>query len=576
MSEFIVNKQPVILKGLKIGELAAEADHSLLEKCFVDNGQLRQLLDIQSNSSIIVGRTGAGKSAMLFKLGKEVEHATLLDPTNISIRYLEHSNIIQFFTSLGIKLDLFYRMLWRHILTVELIKLRYNIHSESDTRNILDRLREMFFRNDTKKRAFEYFIKWGSRFWLETDERLRELTTQFTEELKSKFGTKYSGIDISAEGAKKISEEVRQEIVSIAQSAVDGLQIQRLDEVVDMLRESSFEDRQKRFYILIDKLDEDWAETETRYRFVRALIEETKVLRHKLSQVKIVSALRRDLLDIVFDKTRGSGFQQEKYEAYMLPLQWSMNDLQELIVARINEVYKSLYTKDAVTINDIFPSEKGGITPTTHIVNKSLMRPRDVIQYVNECFRLAVDRERVSWNVIRSAESAYSNKRLKALGDEWFEIYPALDTTIEILRAIRTPLGRQSLLGDRLEMIAIELTSCDINDPCTRLAVSLLDPDSKTTENDLLFQILICLYHVGAIGVKVSSTEPFMWSYLDQPSISKSEVKRINSIQVHEMLHSALEVDVTQILKRQSHQFDTRPKEPHSKSKKSRNKRKRK
>lgn len=65
MSEFIVNKQPVILKGLKIGELAAEADHSLLEKCFVDNGQLRQLLDIQSNSSIIVGRTGAGKSAML-------------------------------------------------------------------------------------------------------------------------------------------------------------------------------------------------------------------------------------------------------------------------------------------------------------------------------------------------------------------------------------------------------------------------------------------------------------------------------------------------------------------------------
>lgn len=78
--------------------------------CFVDNGQLEQLLDVNANSSIIVGRTGAGKSAMLLKLRQEVEHATLLDPNSISIQYLEHSNIIRFFTALGIKLDLFYRM----------------------------------------------------------------------------------------------------------------------------------------------------------------------------------------------------------------------------------------------------------------------------------------------------------------------------------------------------------------------------------------------------------------------------------------------------------------------------------
>lgn len=208
----------------------------------------------------------------------------------------------------------------------------------------------------------------------------------------------------------------------------------------------------RRYYILIDNLDEDWAESDTRYRFIRALIEETKALRHKLPQIKVVSALRRDLLDIVFDKTRGGGFQEEKYEAYMLPLQWSKLDLTELITKRIREVYKRTYTNEAVEISDVFPSPTNGQSAVDYMIERTLMRPRDVIQYVNECFKVAMDRERISWNVIRSAESQYSSRRLNALNDEWFEIYPALDTTIEILRGIRTPFGRQSLLDGRCRL----------------------------------------------------------------------------------------------------------------------------
>ena len=113
----------IIKKGLKLGELDAEADSDLLDSCFVDNGQLAELLDIESPSSVILGRTGAGKSALLYKISKEVEHSSFLDPNDISIRFLEHSNIVQFFNELGVKLDLFYRILWRHILTVDLLKL---------------------------------------------------------------------------------------------------------------------------------------------------------------------------------------------------------------------------------------------------------------------------------------------------------------------------------------------------------------------------------------------------------------------------------------------------------------------
>ena len=97
--ELFMDVEIIIRKGLKLGELDAEADSELLDSCFVDNGQLAELLDIESPSSVILGRTGAGKSALLYKISKEVEHSSFLDPNDISIRFLEHSNICLLYTS---------------------------------------------------------------------------------------------------------------------------------------------------------------------------------------------------------------------------------------------------------------------------------------------------------------------------------------------------------------------------------------------------------------------------------------------------------------------------------------------
>ena len=148
-------------------------------------------------------------------------------------------------------------------------------------------------------------------FWLETDEQLKELTTKFTKDIKSKLGAKYKNVDISLEGAKSLSEETRSEIRSSATQVVSGIQIKRLNEVLDLLAEFAFNDRQKRYYILIDKLDEDWAETETRCRFIRALIEETKSLR-RIPQVKIVTALRRGFAGFGFRQDSGLWVSKKK------------------------------------------------------------------------------------------------------------------------------------------------------------------------------------------------------------------------------------------------------------------------
>ena len=101
---------PIIIRqNFKIGELDAESDTLLLENCFIDSGYLSKLLNPSDTSSIVIGRTGAEE--------------------------------------LNVNLDMFYKVLWRHILIMELLKIRHDIKSESDTNsffsNLLSRLKKM-------------------------------------------------------------------------------------------------------------------------------------------------------------------------------------------------------------------------------------------------------------------------------------------------------------------------------------------------------------------------------------------------------------------------------------------------
>jgi len=534
----------VIRKGLKLGELDAEADKELLLSCFIDTGELSRLLRVDDPAAIILGRTGSGKSALLLKISENTEHSVFLDPNDISIRFLEHSNIIQFLNELGIKLDLFYRILWRHLLTVELLKLRYDLKNKSDNQNFIKRLHQLIERDKVKEKAFSYFSEWGDKFWLETDEQLRELTNKFASDIKTKFGSDFKSLDVSLEGAKSLSNEERVEIKNRASQVVSGIQIKRLNEVLDLLEEYTFNDKQKKYYILIDGLDENWAETETRYRFIRALIEELKSFR-KLNQVKILPALRRDLLDFIFDRTRDAGFQEEKYEAYILPIRWSKNDLKQLIEQRINEVFRRQYTSENLTFSDLFPKPKkgGGISAEDYIIERTLLRPRDTLQFVNECFYVAADRERVSWRAIYTAEASYSSKRLKSLKEEWSEFYPNIEESAEMLRGLPSPFTRSAMSGARFESITMILHECKENDPCVEIVRKFYSATkTSVSEADVVTIIIQALYHVGIIGIKISSLDTFIWSNIDQPRISKSEVRRANQIKVHKMLHHALEI----------------------------------
>lgn len=122
-----------LLSGTKIGELCAEDDLKYLESCFVRKPQLDQLLDLSTNASILLGRTGSGKSAIMQQIDLQADvHIRSLDLETLFFQHVSNSNTFKFFTGLGANLDIIFALLWKHVLLVEAVKLYFDKQSSLD------------------------------------------------------------------------------------------------------------------------------------------------------------------------------------------------------------------------------------------------------------------------------------------------------------------------------------------------------------------------------------------------------------------------------------------------------------
>jgi hypothetical protein len=116
----------------RIGDPSAELDQ-FLSPCFIDNGSFEILADCGDSRALVMGRTGSGKSALLRKLKEDRERVIEIDLHNLALGYIANSTILTFFADLGVNLNQFYKVLWRHVFVVELLKERYHLESEEES-----------------------------------------------------------------------------------------------------------------------------------------------------------------------------------------------------------------------------------------------------------------------------------------------------------------------------------------------------------------------------------------------------------------------------------------------------------
>ncbi len=523
-----------------IGNEGAEQDSEFLFECFVDTGDLDILRNTENPKCIVVGRTGAGKTALLLQLREAEENVVWLEPDHLALSYLSNSTILKYLEDLGVKLDIFYRLLWRHILSVELIKIKYNIRTEKDQKNFLNRITRLFFGDKKKQDALNYLIEWGEKFWEDTEYRIHEVTEKLENDIKAAVGTKAKFLEARVSGNDKISSEDRYEIVHRAQDVINRVQIRKLSRVNDILANDIFSDQYPKFFIVIDRLDESWVEDTLRYRLIRSLIECLKDLQ-KFRSVKIIIALRQDLLYRVFRETRDSGFQEEKYQPLILRIKWDANQLIEILNKRLNSLVQRQYTKEPISWKDLFPKSIGKEDTKTYIVKRTMYRPRDIIQFTNLSIEMAVDRPAITATIIREAEGHYSTLRFRSLGDEWFADYPNLLKVSDILKR------RQRLFP------LIEIKLGDIEDLC-------IDSFDKNTYSDrgklckwadqvyngqmtvemFRLRIVKMFYETGIVGIKKGPSSKTSWSFLNGDIIREAEINEDAKLEICPVFYRVL------------------------------------
>ena len=74
-----------------IGAADAESDHSFLRECFIDTGEIDLLLDCDDHRRIVLGRTGAGKTALLTQVAERAHGVINIKPESLALAYISQS-----------------------------------------------------------------------------------------------------------------------------------------------------------------------------------------------------------------------------------------------------------------------------------------------------------------------------------------------------------------------------------------------------------------------------------------------------------------------------------------------------
>ncbi len=521
-----------------IGAAAAEEDSAFLAECFIDNGDLTPLLDCGDRRRIILGRTGTGKSALLKRLVSDTD-AIVINPETLSFNYLTNSTILQFFLEAGVKLDLFFKLLWRHVFTVELIKARYDLKTQRDAKSFLERIKTILARDRNKERAIQYLLQWGDQFWENTEYRIKEITQRIENELKASVAGKFPIAELHAGGASKLAEEDKIEIVQRGKTVINAIQMRELTDVLVFLNDDLFADEMRPYYICIDRLDENWVDEKFRYLLIRSLIETVRDFL-QVRNVKIIAALRTDLIERVFRFTRDPGFQEEKYRSLYLQLRWTEGQLVELLDRRINALVKRTYTKEPVWCRDLFPCRVGKAQATSYLVSRTLMRPRDLIEFVNNILENAAGRATITQDMILHGEGVYSKNRMRSLQDEWIADHPALIEFTSLLKQRPKTFRLDTVPREEIEEFCLEYTVKNFGATDFLSTQARAVADGMLPWSNFLCSLMHVFYLTGILALKSEAYEAYQWSHQGSATVVADTIDIETSIAIHPMFYRFL------------------------------------
>lgn len=440
----------------------AESD-PLLISAFYDNGDYAAIEDFDDPRNFLIGRTGSGKSAILRFL--EEEHpgkVARIVPEDLSLPYVANLPAVRHLRDLGVHLEVFFRALWKHVILVEVIRHRYNITTPEGKASVFDALRERLKRDPSKREALEYLNEFGERFWCQADERVHEIAEKFEQRLSvgANAGVGAAGLAAGLKAGTESLEsiEVRKQLQERYQLVVNETQPARLNRMVRILGDEILDSSHHETYVIIDDLDRDWVDEGIANDLIRCLfhaVVDMQSVRH----LKVLVALRTNIFRQLLSEGRARGGQEEKLRALALDIRWTRGDLASLLDRRALAA-SAYYSLPERRLPDMLPSGPRDHKPADFILDRTLMRPRDAIVYLNYAVRASTGKTQIGWPAVNAVELEYSQNRLEALRDEWKDPYSGIEQIVEIFQGAASRLDRAALskLLDEAALLSLDET----------------------------------------------------------------------------------------------------------------------
>lgn len=527
--------------GFNLGGQQAEAD-PLLGDAFFETSQYKAIASRDDRRCFIIGRTGSGKSALLRRLQISYpEHVIRITPEDLSLTYVADLQSVRWLSGEGVHLDPLFIALWKHVLLVEIIRHRYDVDSPVAKQNFLASLTDRIKRDRSKAEALRYLDDFQGKFWCEADERVREIADKFESQINSELGASVGGLRPSIGASAQRTTENRTELVSRYQRIVNETQLPRLNQMIKVLDEDILDSAQNFTFVVIDDLDQDWVDDAVANALIRCLFRAVSDLQ-RVDNLKVIVALRTNIFEAL-DFGMRTGGQEEKFRALSMRIRWSEHELERMLDERARAA-SATGGHHVDFIRDMLPaSNKTRGDALAYILRRTLLRPRDVIAYFNECLEGAVGKPRLTWDRIHAAEPAYSRNRRLALRDEWKPTFPGIDSLFAAFEGKSSRLTRKEL-AVILDDVAMLVT--DANFPGTtwlaKITSEIWNP-SPTSWNDQYMGLIRLLFDVGFIGCSKSGPRKPIYSnddpdYLDRPS----KLDAVVSFSIHPAFRDALDL----------------------------------
>jgi hypothetical protein len=396
----------MLLNQIDWGDDSAEKDEHLLEY-FVSSEAFRRLSE--NRRSLVVGRKGSGKSALLKKL---YDHFQQNDHTYVIKLAPKFNNIRTVLNDKDLKEsfgdEIFFQHTWLRQIFIDLLCIvghsargTYCHGSLAYARNIAQEL------NRTSKDFVENI-------------------SEVLEKAKLKAGSLGEfGLTLDNK-LKEISE-------------VDALQ----HHLIELAKNGAH------FVALIDDLDLGWDNSPTANNLLLGLLSASNYISGLHQSMHPIVFLREDVYTILLSKTQHS----DKYRD-VERIRWTQEQLISILEERINFNRQKL---DCPTINEpffsVFPRTIGTANTDNWLIEKTLSRPRELIQLARH-YTEDVNDSNPSDEKLKSAEPPYSGWKLDDLCAEYSNQYPGL---VSIMSHWKTMFRRRKYHLKRAEIDEILL-----------------------------------------------------------------------------------------------------------------------